>query len=515
MSEVGATNVFVAEGDLEGGGLLRVLRSLMGTGKSGLLAVQSEQDLVSVTLADGAIVAVDAMNHSMEEVLSEVLASRGLLSPQKFAATVEPEVAAGRLPGDVLIEAGLVSEEDLLDAVREQVFTQACELLRWDRGSYSWSENAESPLQAGLVPLSIPELMIRAQEEHGSESVFGVAAVELDAVYEAVTSSVEPMVIGRDGEWASADDGRVWITDLEERIRGRLSERTAASDIMLEFGVGRHEFRYALHVLVEQDLVRVQSSLAETGQGKVHDLLGASGTVSEVLAAPGAEAPQLDLGGSGPLSWGESDLLDDLDSVPTFSDEAESAGDASSTPSFGDALGSYRDLLDDDTTQTWSSRIRPETVTQYAISWIVWALAVGLVVLAVMQLGLRVQRQGLEYPYFWQSRFADQMEENLWGHTAEKIDRALRIYHAGQGRYPDDLEALVEMNLLSSRDLYDSQGRWLAYGLDTTGYRVRPAEGDVPLESLVRRGEADQDLFLSSRAIGSADSGQGGIRLLP
>ena len=514
MSDGGADNVFVVEGELEGGGLLKVLRSLMGTGKSGLLAVQSEQDLVSITFSEGEIVAVDAMNHSMEEVLSEVLASRGLLSPQKFAATVEPELAAGSLPGDVLIEAGLVAEEDLLDAVREQVFTQACELLRWERGSFSWSENAESPLQAGLVPLSVPELMIRAQEEQGSGSLFGVSAIELDAIYEAESSSADPMVIGRDGDWAS-EDGHVWITDLEDRIRDRLSEATAASDIMLEFGVGRHEFRYALHVLVEQGLVQVQAALTDTGQGKVHDLLGSSGTVSEVLATPDPEDSLLDLGGSGPLSWDDSDLPAEADSVPTFAEESGPFESAPASSALEDALGSYRDLLDDEETQTWSSKIRPETITQYASSWFVWALALGLVVIVIMQVGLRVQQQGLVYPFFWQSRFADQMESHLWSHTAAKIDRALRTYHASQGRYPDDLEALVEMNLLGPRDLYDSQGRWLAYGLEGARYRLRPADGDVPLESLLREGKAEEDLFLSSKAVGSAESQEGGIRLLP
>lgn len=515
MSEAGETNVFVVEGDLEGGGLLMVLRSLMGTRKSGLLAVQSEQDLVSMTFVDGEIVAVDAMNHSMEEVLSEILASRGLLSPQKFAANVEPELAAGRLPGDVLMEAGLVAEEDLLDAVREQVFTQACELLRWHRGSYSWSENAESPLQAGLVPLGVPELMIRAQEELGTESVFGVSALELDALYQAETDSVDVKVIGRDGDWASTEDSSVWITGLEERMLGRLSEATAAAEVMLEFGVGRHEFRYALHVLVEQGLVRLQAGTPDTGQGKVHDLLGSSGTVSEVLSVPEAEGSDLEPDGSGALSWDETDLPGDFDSVPVFADESETFEGTASTSSFDDPLGSYRDLLDEDASQTWASRIRPETISQYATSWLVWVLALGLLALVVMQLGLRAQRDGLMYPFFWQSRVADQMEVKRWSQTAEKIDRALRVYHASQGRYPDDLEALVEIHLLSPADLYDSRGRWLAYGLDPTGYRLRPAEGDVPLESLMRRGEADQDLFLSSRAVGSTDPQPGGIRLLP
>lgn len=513
MNENDSGRVFVVEGDLQGGGLLRVFRSLMGTRKAGLLAVQSEQDLVSVTFLDGEIVAVDAMNHSMEEVLSEVLASRGLLSPQKFSATVEPELAAGRLPGDVLIEAGLVEREDLLSAVREQVFSQACELLRWDRGSFSWSEDAESPLQTGLVPLSVPELMIRAQEEQGSESVFGVSTVELDAVYEAEAPSVEPMVIGKDGDWA--DDERVWITHLEDRIRTRLSEATAASDVMLEFGVGRHEFRYALHVLVEQGLVGKQAAPTDGGPGKVHDLLGSSGTVSDVLAVPEAESSLLDFGDSEAVAWDDADDPVDADSVPTFADDSEIVEPARSDQSFDDPLSPFRDLLDEeDATTTWSSRIRPETITQYATSWVVWALALGLAVLVVMQLGLRVQRHGVMYPFFWQGRFADQMEQNLWGHTAEKIDRSLRVYHSSQGRFPDDLEALVETRLLRARDLYDSRGRWLAYGLDAEGYRVRPAEGDVPLESLSRRGEADQDLFLSSKAVGSVGPAVGGIRLL-
>src|ERR1044071_2934099 len=68
------------EGTLDLFKLPEILQLVAQQKKTGILTVQGQQDIVAISFLNGRIVAADALNQTLEEGLSRVLASEGILS---------------------------------------------------------------------------------------------------------------------------------------------------------------------------------------------------------------------------------------------------------------------------------------------------------------------------------------------------------------------------------------------------------------------------------------------------
>jgi hypothetical protein len=69
--------------------------------------------------------------------------------------------------------------------------------------------------------------------------------------------------------------------------------------------------------------------------------------------------------------------------------------------------------------------------------------------------------------------------QRLADHLA--VDRAAKTYFLLEGRFPDSLDRLVELDLLDPEDLVDPQGRRLLLDPRADSYEVRP-RGEGGLE---------------------------------
>lgn len=490
------------EGGVRDGGLLRVMRRIAASRGSGLMAVQGEHDLVSVTFEDGAIVAADGMNRPSEQILGEVLAAEGVIDPQRYAAAIGEGVADGRLAGDVLLERGLVEKSVLLDAVRRQIYRQTSDLFRWRSGEYSWAEGAESPYQDGVEPLSLAELVLRAAEDFG----WGGPGEVSEGAFERSPEGAPIGVLGVDEGWREEEESKIWLTPAEDRVLEALDRRRTLPDLVLRTGLRRDEVRYAVRTLLEHLLIdRVEAPTDASAPGGPE----ASWAVSELRSEQGS-LPPID------------EALEGFDPGPpeerTPPREAETASPAPTLPSLealaGAPLGarsptpepsidppaSLSGLSD---YQPWLREERPsrpwvrsDALVQVLSLWCGRVLAVGLLVLLVWQGLLAADRAQLLYPFFWQDAERSRLEEQHWLAARRKIEDSVRVYSLLYGRYPEDLEILVALDLLSDRDLRDARGHWVYYTAGPDDYTLALAEGERILEGTRARTSFARDFFL-------------------
>src|ERR1700724_1899288 len=87
------------EGSLDLFSLPEILQMISQQGKTDILTIQGQQDIVAVSFLGGRIVAADSLAHTVEEGLSKLLVGEGLLSAAELArAGAEHQVSGGRLP---------------------------------------------------------------------------------------------------------------------------------------------------------------------------------------------------------------------------------------------------------------------------------------------------------------------------------------------------------------------------------------------------------------------------------
>ena len=103
------------EGDLSIFRLPDILQVIAQQQKTGILTVQGEADILAVSFHEGKIVAADALNQSFEEMLGEVLASQGVVAPERFQRfSEEHRSTAGERLADFLIRKGALKRPGLI-----------------------------------------------------------------------------------------------------------------------------------------------------------------------------------------------------------------------------------------------------------------------------------------------------------------------------------------------------------------------------------------------------------------
>ena len=507
------------EGTLEEGELVPTLRWISALRQGGLLSVQGEPDLVSVTFEGGAIVAADAMNRPAEEMLGEVLARRGLLDPADFAAAVEPYMGTGRLASEVLAERGLVSREDLLDAVREQTYSQVVRLLRWDSGNFNWTPKVESPFEVGMRPISIAELLLRSSEDLGAEGPLRGSPPSLDEVFQADTEKTPPRVIDRADDWEPGANDTAWLTPVEGQLLAALREhQSTGSRLATETGLDPLEVSYGLHELRRAGLAR---SMEEPSPSAI-EIDHAIEPLGPSALARSGESPSLD--------WSAAPLADPLRAEP------ESLPSVVGELRFDEDLAALRaDVEPAEAAPAWAPVEMPEvrepvsqsfrpggtsgtrgtggtgagtgrwprrSVALHRTStWLARGLGLALALLVSTLLIRPPQHNSLLFPFPWQGEARRAYENSQMTALYDKVDGAVRTYYLLYGRYPEELGILVDLELLRPRELFDPRGRWLQYTVLDRGYTLRPLDSGALATAVGTRAELSSDFFLDPQFV--------------
>src|ERR1700740_1793597 len=143
------------EGSLDPFSLPESLQLIAQQGKTGILTIQGQEDIVAISFLSGRIVAADSLAHTVEQGLSQVLASEGLLSSAQLArAHAEIRAGGGRLL-DLRVERRYLTRKQLLGALRLQTARQVEALLRWRQGDFKFYGGDEVSFEEGFEPIAV------------------------------------------------------------------------------------------------------------------------------------------------------------------------------------------------------------------------------------------------------------------------------------------------------------------------------------------------------------------------
>ncbi|HYO15769.1 MAG TPA: DUF4388 domain-containing protein, partial [Thermoanaerobaculia bacterium] len=153
------------EGTLDLFKLPEILQLISQQQKTGILTVQGQHDIIAISFLKGRIVAADALNQTLEQGLSEVLVSEGILGAADFSRASAEHQASGVRLIDLLVERRYVDRSRLLQALRLQTFRLLQQLLRWSEGDFKFYSGDEVSYEEGFDPISVEELLVRSLQE--------------------------------------------------------------------------------------------------------------------------------------------------------------------------------------------------------------------------------------------------------------------------------------------------------------------------------------------------------------
>ena len=414
------------EGELQSLALPKVLQSLAAQRLSGILTVQGEDDIVAISLLDGAIVAADALNQTVEEGLGEVLQSQGMIGAEDFSAAVRDHQGGGSGSlGDLLVSRNLVTREELLDGLRRQTYRLMLEVLTWKTGEFKFYSGDEVSFEEGFGPISVAELLIRSIEDLGERGGIAGPVPDLESAYRRVPQRSDAQVLGRDGD--GTGDG-LWISAEQEAMMLKVSAQTSAEAVASELGLGKYQAQFALYNLLHLDLV---------------EHLGAP------KAGQGLELPDIASSPEEPL---RAEIF--MPPEPNEAEAVDGVMEATRPPQSAEVI------------QRWTGPVLAAT------------MAVALVLALLLKPG------SFLLPFPWQDTQRIAAQRQLRQSLYQRIDRAAKTFFLVEVHYPASLVELTNRHLLSPADLTDQAGQALTYSTDDVSYRVAPTVDGRPAQDL-------------------------------
>jgi hypothetical protein len=445
------------EGSLDTFKLTEILRIVSHHQKTGILTVQGETNIVAVSFLRGQVVAADALNQTVEEGLGGVLVREGQIARPAYEAVAgRHQAGAGRLI-DLLVDFGGLTREGVLAALRLQTRELVLGLFTWKSGEFKFYSGDEVFFEEGFDPITVDELLVCALRARGDDRL------PVDAT---VYQRVEPPgldIRDRLGDPRPDEEGTgvLWLTPEERQVWDLLDEGQTVASLAAGSRLGSWKVRYTLYRLEMAGALRQLT--AEIAAEEAAAALRPMASPAAARPAPAAARP-----------------------APASADPPpRPAPPATPPPPAAAPLAPRRPA-------PAPASPRPRAAAAAARPDRVGAvLGLGLAGAIVVVAALAPGRLLLPFP--WQEAARADWRAALTAAQELKIERAARTYFLHEGRFPQELDALVTLGLLASADLAGPDGVPLAYRAEVDGYQLgesgatEAVTGDFLLDPEFRR----------------------------
>jgi hypothetical protein len=146
------------KGTLKDFGIAEILQLIGQQAKSGVLHLESRDEAIHITMADGNVVRAESAGRKAREKLGTLLVRAELITPQELDHALDIQKRTLRRLGDILVELGYVSVESLREMTALQTTETVYRLFHWKSGTYAfepgeveWDPATVTPLRAESV----------------------------------------------------------------------------------------------------------------------------------------------------------------------------------------------------------------------------------------------------------------------------------------------------------------------------------------------------------------------------
>jgi hypothetical protein len=527
------------EGSLDLFSLPEILQMISQQGKTGILTVQGQQDIVAISFLTGHIVAADSLAHTVEEGLAKLLLGEGLLSAAELArAMAEHQASGGRLL-DVLVERRYLTRPQLLGALRLQTIRQLEALLRWQAGDFKFYGGDEVSYEEGFEPISVEDLLLRTLADFAGPPPPAGQPRPLSAAADARGAAAgvpKPLPTGAGGgaagerrpaREAKADSGELRLPQVPElpevppysAPREAAPPRTVPSRSPAPPAGGPLATAVAAATAAGAPAQDPTKPPARPAAGAapwpagVPPLAPSSppasvpwpaaalahppsappvrprGTASGVVrpqGLPAADGPALvpaATGRAGTL-WSPAVVTPDAPPAGQRTRATAPGGSSPEVAAAGPLPKRFRQMQIE------------EPDRQVPLAHRVAAAGLAVAVAAGLAVAAQLAPERVLLPVPWQqgerAAFVRNQRESLY----DKIETAAKTAFLRDGRFPDQLGQLRDFGLLSSSDLTDPGGEPLLYSAREDGYTLQATEGGKPLPDADTSGSISGNFLL-------------------
>jgi hypothetical protein len=147
------------QGNLRDFGTTQLLNLVSLARKTGAMIIDVPEDTASLYFREGKL--IHAATKHRRGHLAEMLHFAGKLSDdQAKAITRQPKLPSDKALGIDLIRGGIVSQQDIIQSVKEFMLDVVYSLFAWTEGEFNFDQGAQPPNDMITVPLNLDNVIL-------------------------------------------------------------------------------------------------------------------------------------------------------------------------------------------------------------------------------------------------------------------------------------------------------------------------------------------------------------------
>jgi len=146
------------KGTLKDFGIAEILQLIGQQAKSGVLHLEGRDEEIHIAMADGNVVRAEHVGRKTRERLGTRLVRAEIITQEKLEYALDLQKRSLRRLGDILVEVGFVTRQDLKEMTALQTTETVYRLFHWKSGTYEfvpgeveWDPESVTPLRAESV----------------------------------------------------------------------------------------------------------------------------------------------------------------------------------------------------------------------------------------------------------------------------------------------------------------------------------------------------------------------------
>lgn len=236
----------VMSGDIGAVALAEIMQILQMQRQTGVLRVINNRTTVAIAIRQGLIDLVQSRGASEEFRLGRYFIERGLVSRDQIEAVLKARTAQ-ELTGEALVTAGLVTRDDVTDALARQSSELTYDVLRWSFGRFAFTrESFSAEAEAARLGLGISGLVLE-----GFRRVDEWRLMEGTINFDQVVVVDQVMLDG-------VGSGK--LTRSEQLVLGAVDGARTVSEVVKESAVGSFDALKIIYQFLQSRVLRTRAA---------------------------------------------------------------------------------------------------------------------------------------------------------------------------------------------------------------------------------------------------------------
>ena len=283
------------EGTLRDFSLADILQLISLQNKTGLLALKSASDVVTLGFMDGRLVSAESSARRIDTRLGTVLVKTGRLKPENLQKALEIQTQTLQRLGYILLRNSFCTADDLRDGLDIQIRKIVYSLFRWGDGDYSFEQLEKIDYdQEFVTPILVESLLMEGARMIDEWPIIERVVTSMELVFQRKPVA-QPVIHAESEEADEIGDstlerrarekraGPIKITDKEWAVYQLVDGEKRVSEVLEQLFLSEFDGCKAFYDLISRGLI--EQKKVEPVQGKKRETpLAALGAAREVKA---------------------------------------------------------------------------------------------------------------------------------------------------------------------------------------------------------------------------------------